>query len=238
MKKTILAAFLMLLGSSSVWASIIGSTNPGDFPDTVNWCQSGFGCAGQPLATPTAWTSAGGETGFIGLNNTGENFYNLQQDVSFYGNFSPSMGLIYNGAYLSNIPTEIVATTDQGVFGIGAYIQATYYGAFTATITLFDSNFDVLGSFSANGNSSGANDGSALFIGAYDNALSDVYAAQFSVVDAYNNVHGQDFVIGTMGLATTVPAPEPVSLLLMVSGLLTMAVFARRRNVCKTNEVI
>jgi|GEM_PF-623255 len=229
MKKTLLVAVMMLLGSGSAWASIIGSTNAGDFTDTVDWCQSGFGCTGQQLATPTAWTSAEAATGLIGLNNTGEGFYNLQQDVSWGGNFFPAMGLIYNGAYFGNNPTEIVATTDQGVFGIGAYIQSNYGGAFTATITLFDSNFDVLGSFSANGLSDNTL-GSALFIGASD-TLKDVYAAQFSLVDINGN---EDFAIGTMGLNV----PEPSFLLLMISGLLSMAAFARRSNVHQTNEVL
>jgi PEP-CTERM motif len=215
------------LAAGTSWAGFVGSTNSGDFGDQVNWCQ--FGCLGgyTQLPTPQAWTSAGGQTGLIGLFDTQEGFYSLQQGPAWAGNFAAGMGLVYNGAAFGNTPTDISLTFDQAENGVGAFIQADYLGPFTATITLYDALDQALGSFSAGGTSD-QNPGTALFIGAFD-YTDQVWAAQFHVVDLYGN---NDFSIGTAELPSTVP--EPASLLLMGSGLLGLATFIRRRRSLKS----
>jgi PEP-CTERM motif len=106
------------------------------------------------------------------------------------------------------------------VYAAGTYIQSDYYGPFTAFVTIFDINSQVIASYSALGNS-GFGPGTALFIGAYDSV--PFYAVQFDVLDQFGL---NDVAIGTTWINTT---PEPSSLLLFGSSALGLAGVLRRR---------
>jgi hypothetical protein len=234
-KKTFVLCLLCLaLGIGNAWAGVIGSTtNPAQFNDLVDWCVQ-YGCANDytQFPTPQSWTSAGGNTGQVGLVGTMQSFYNLQQGGTWNGNFPSGMGLIYNGASFGNTPADIAATFDQGLYGAGAWIQANYYGPFTASITLFDVNDQSLGTFTTTGTSK-YGPGTALFIGGYI-YTPDVWAVQFDATGSGGNE--PDFAIGTMGLQTTV-TPEPTTLLLMGT-LLGLHGMVRRRMARKHKEVL
>ena len=235
MKKAALLFLLCCaLGATYASASIIGTTDPNLFQDQVDWCVQFNNCNNTPFVepSPSAFTSGGGITGFVGNVGTQQPFEVRQQGVSWGGNFPANMGVLYNGvSTLGNDPSDIAATFDVGVYGAGAYIQANAGGAFTATVTLFDANFQPLGSFSANGVSDG-NVGTALFIGAYDTSA-DVYAIQFNVKD----INGADnFAIGTLGLQTSA-VPEPGTLMLLAPSALGLAGVIRRRMNRKSQEV-
>jgi hypothetical protein len=222
MRRAVLLCVLCLgLGLSTAWAST-GSTNPTGFTNPVDWCTN-YGCAGQQLGTPQNWAAATPpNTGMIGLISS-QNMQNLQQGVSWNGNFSAGMGLIYNGVEtLSNTPGGILVSFNQPVFGAGAYIQNDPFGAFTGIITLYDSSFNLLGTFSAPGNSD-TNVGTALFIGAFD-STADVSFAIFDTND-------DDFAIGTMRLATSAvtTTPEPGTLFLVAPSMIGLAGVIRRR---------
>jgi hypothetical protein len=216
-----------VLTAGSSWAAVVGSTDPGAFGDPVDWCQ--LGCGGGQLATPQPWTSAGLQTGTVGLVDTGQGFYNLLQGTSWFGNFASGMGLVFNGVDFGNTPTDIALTFDQGESAVGAYIQANWFGGFTATIMLYDVNYQLLGTFSAGG-TSGGTPGTALFIGAFD-TTDPIWAAQFNVVDQFGK---DDFSIGTAMVGPNTGAPEPESLVLMGSALLGLAGFIRRRRSLKS----
>jgi hypothetical protein len=132
------------------------------------------------------------------------------------------MGLIYNGAAFGNTPTSIATTFDVGVNGAGAWIQTDYIGPFTATIELFDSSYQSLGTYTTTGLSTYNDPGNALFIGAFGSA--PVWAAQFTAVGI--GPYEPDFAIGTLKLSTV---PEPSSLLLLGSSALGLAGVIRRR---------
>jgi len=220
MKFFALLCFCLVLAVGSGWAGAGLTTNPAQINQAyVDWCVN-FGCTGGSFPTPRMWTSNIGGTGTVGLNGGFQNFYNLQQSVSWNGNFPANMGLVYNGAVFGNIPAGVVTTFDQGVYAAGAFIQANFYGPFTAYVTLFDINSLPIGTFSAAGLSNNLV-GTALFMGAYDNA--PFYAMQFDVVDQFG---ANDMSIGTTWYNTT---PEPGTLVLFGTSALGLAGYLRRR---------
>ena len=215
MKKLVLLVFCLVLTVGSGWAGVTGTTNPNLFNDWVNWCQ--YGCTGAQFASPQPFVSNLGNTGSVGLVGTLQGFYNLQQGSTWLGNFPPGMGLIYNGVAFGNAATDIAATFDTGFLGAGAWIQNNYLlYPYTATIELFDVNFQSLGSYSVQ-----VNAGTAIFIGAFGS--SPVWAAEFEIDDG---VHAEDFAIGELRMSTI---PEPSSLLLLGSSALGVAGMLRRR---------
>lgn len=221
MKKLALFCLLCVsLGMTTAWASV-GTTDPTIFQDSINWCTN-YGCQSQQLGTPQSWLSDGGATGMVGLVSS-QNMQNLVQGTSWNGNFAAGMGLIYNGVQtLGNTPGGILLAMDTPVYGVGAYIQEDFYGAFTGTITLYDASFNLLGAYSHAGVSD-TNVGTALFLGAYD-ASADVSYALFDTNDDV-------FAIGTAKLMTEPysSVPEPGTLALLAPSILGLAGVVRRR---------
>jgi hypothetical protein len=164
----------------------------------------------------------------VGLDGTGQGFYNLQQDVTWFGGFQSGMGLVYNGAGFGNTPTGIVVTFDGGNYGAGAYIQTDWAGLFTATETLYDSSFQVIGTYTTTGISNYNDPGTTLFIGMLD-SNPEVFAAEFWATS--NQTGYPSFAIGTLGIRTTPYAPgipEPVTFLLLGPALVGMGMLKRR----------
>ena len=229
-----LLSLCLLVASGSAFAAIADTTSPGDFQDTVDWCVN-FGCANNytVFPTPQPFTSTAGATGLVGLEGTGQGFQNWQQGASWYGNMPADMGIIYNGATDGNTPTGITVNFDSGNYGAGAYIQSYFYGPFTATVELFDSSSQPIGSYTTTG-TAGYAPGTALFIGMLDSSP-DVYAAEFWAYGVSGLPPGgfePDFGIGTAGIRNTpyTPpgVPEPVTFLLLGPALIGMGMLKRR----------
>jgi len=241
-KKAVLFTALCLLTLGRAWANPIqGTTNPNAFTqDSINWCQ--FGCNGSGHISPQPWVSNDGATGTIGLVNGGlQGFYSFHEGplpaINWAGNFPSGMGVLYNGfqfgCALKGVgcqPAGIKIAFNSPVEGVGAYIQGTNHGPFSATITLFGQNGNSLGSFTADGVSDTI-EGTALFIGA--SSAVPIFAAQFDANSAGNPSDPnclagcEDFAIGTVKFGS--PIPEPSSLLLFTSSALGVAGVIRRR---------
>jgi len=191
-----------------VTSSVIGPT------DSVNWAQLGPEFSSIP--NPFNFTTTGGVTGFgsyfnnAGAANAGQV---LVQGSSWLGNFAP-------GEYVNwtqgNGP--ITLTFNQGFKQIGAHIQEAFYGAFVAQIC------DINGCFTENGNSTGAGDGSAIYLGIYSGT--PINSVTFSILSAAGDPN--DFAIDQMTLGGS-PTPEPSTLLMLGSGLVGLAGFVRRK---------
>ena len=219
----------LTISAGMTWAGTLDQ-NPGDFTNKVlDWCTQ-FGCVAPagPVASGTSWASMGTDTGEVGLVGTNLSALVVQQDPTgagtWAGNFSDGMGGIWNNKTFFDIALNF----DQGELGAGAYVQADFFGAFTATITLFDIADLPLDTFTVNGVSNGNGDGSAIFLGAYE-TTAEVFGAEFSVLDVNGN---NDFAIGQAALMAGLPTtgtPEPASMLLIAPALLGLAAFGRKR---------
>jgi PEP-CTERM motif len=217
-KTALLFVFTLLLATVSAWAA--PST------DTVDWGQ--LGPSFTLLTTPENWTSTStaytGEVGITGSLIGTQNFERLDQGNGWNGNFLPGDHLLWNEGGYQQTGIDIGVLFNQLVNGGGAQIQADYFGAFTATLTAFDSVGNVIGSTVMAGNSTSAGDGSAIFIG-FNSGAPNVAFLNFNVVDAFG---GDSLAIDTLTIYTPT-VPEPGTMLLLGSGLLGAIGYGRRR---------
>jgi hypothetical protein len=177
-----------------------------------------------PINNPFSANTIGG-IGITGsFRGAGTGFVAVEDPISrsWVGNFTIGDVLIYNNAL-----GAISLVLNTGVSQVGAQIQSTFYGPFTAEIDAY-SGATLLGSFLENGNSNDLENGSAIYLGVQDSTSANITKVVFSLTSAASTP--ADFAIN--GLSVTPPGaatvPEPASWMLLCSVLAVVGLTRRR----------
>lgn len=216
----LIAVALTALGTSMAGAiTSIGTRIALGANDTVQW-----GTAGQDgsfVSSPLNVVSAGGIN--VSAAVTGGLAIWVQNGGGGYvGAFSPGDILLDSGFN----PGPITVDFATAVRGVGFNIASLNFGGFTGTMQFFGAGNTLFGSVNVSGTSSGANNGSAPFLGG-TSSLRDITRVVISTSGA-----GTELTINQMSLLTTDPGtviPEPSTTITLLSAALASGFWLRRR---------
>ena len=232
MKKNliVITAVLVALGSPASAAinpvadrASLGAT------DSIQW--DVLGTTGTVLPTPLSVNTTLGEA--VEVRAEGD-LKRLDQGFGWSGDFLEGSQLLFsNGNFQMEIDPEYLFQ------GAGLQIQADFFGDYTANLSAFDGNGNLLGAVNGSGRATGSADDSALFLG----FLSDAFDVDKFIVRLTSAASMLDsFAINHVSLVTDEnsqrglpilgsPVPEAKNAALMGGlALLIAGAWSRARN--------
>ena len=222
-------AMALVLAATSAQAAVIqvgtaGALGANDFFDwgQVRVLDGSGNAVAQP--SPQSVTSNLGRTGSIA---DGVSFTGLREGTDWFGNFVAGQNVLYTGD--TNNPfaaaSSFTTTFSTAVAGVGLQITSNFYGAFTASMEVFN-GATSLGVFNVAGVMDGNQDGTAPFLGALSDSL-NIDRAVFTLTSNTGAGLGVNRLLTSDNGLEPTPVPEPATLLLLGSGL--VAAYRRRR---------
>lgn len=212
------------LGTLALITAVLGATVPATAAstlitsrpalggnDTVDWGQ--LGPAFTSVGPSANVVSAGGVN--INVSEDRPGFERRDQGNGWSGNFASGDALLWSTGH-----GPATLTFGTNVSAAGFQIQDDYFGAFTATISAYDSSNNLLGTFNEAGVSTSNSDNSAIFIGIKDTSA--------DIAKIVVNADRNDFAINKMDIATN-PVPEASSILGLGSLVSLSGLFLMRR---------
>jgi hypothetical protein len=193
--------------------------------DSIDWGQ--LGPDSTSLGTSEDVTSASGLNATVSTDDL-SGLLRADEGRSWTGNFTIGDHLINNNGF-----SEFALTVNFAapISGAGAQIQLDNSGPFTATLEAFAGNTS-LGLFTENGQSSTAEDGSAIFLGVID-TIAEITSIVFGIENP--PPFRGDFAINTLSLNTV---PEPSSIVLTMIAILASLAFWRLRSIASLLPII
>ena len=212
-------AVVALSAIRPIVAGIQGVHSPVDLPQggSVDWASLGPAYSSIPSGTVAPVTGLPGSNVALstatGLPMTTLTNCSFGGDCGWYGNFAVGAGVLwmggtYNGDtgwWATNGPLTV--RFDRPQRGIGFQAMADESGPFTATLCAYDSSNTLLGCIPFSGNGTGTADGSAVFVGLYD----DMQEISKVTIDAGGALYPHDFAIGRINVASTQRQLVPAS---------------------------
>lgn len=184
----------------------------------IDWGTIPTGPQGNPFAVSVTGTSLTASV------SSGSALIRIAEGAGWIGNFTAGDPLL-----LSLSPSLDIAFSSD-VAAVGAQYQPSFMGLFSGSIEAFDAMGNSLALFNFGGNSSNAQDGSAVFAG-ISSATGGIRRVRFnngSASFALNNVSVNP-VAGSPPAGLISVAPEPDTILLMATGFLALLALRRRR---------
>lgn len=216
----VVLAAALFLAPAPASALIITYTDRTSFPDnnSVDWAV--LGPSGTIVPSGTSVNAALFGTVVTVAHSAGVDLGRLDQGSGWSGDFAPGDALLWT----RNVAGDLILDFSVNIWGGGAQIQRDAFGAFTGTLSAYDSGLNLLGSFSLAGNSTSNADNSAMFMGIFSTD-SNIRRLVFSVDSG-----AEDFAINYFEFlqCPTTPIPIPAAVWLLGSGLLALVGIRRK----------
>jgi hypothetical protein len=185
--------------------------------DSIDWGQ--LGPSFTLVSNPVDVTSVGGLTATISMPAV-SNFERRDEGLSggWVGDFTIGDHLLHRSDLADD--GTITIRFSSPIFGAGMQIEAANYGDFVARISAYDASSTLLGSFTQAGTTSGAEDGSAPFLGILD-TIQEIASIKISLDSAAEGITN-DFAVNQVSLTagpTVVPEPSTLAISSILLGM-------------------